>query len=84
VSEPLEMASQVAVSCLTWVLGTELRPSARAVHVLLATKPFLWLLFLILKNFISFLLTCVRVCLLMHTCSTQRGQKSAIDPWSWC
>lgn len=32
--DPLELELQAIVSCLTWVLGTELRPSARALCIL--------------------------------------------------
>ena len=33
-SDPLELKLQLAVSCQMWVLGTELRPSARAASAL--------------------------------------------------
>lgn len=37
-SQSLELESQVAVSCLAWTLGTQLRP-LRKQHTLLATEP---------------------------------------------
>ena len=37
IRSPLELESQVVLSCLRWGLGTELRPSARAILFLLGT-----------------------------------------------
>ena len=34
VLDPLELELQEVVSCLTWVLGAELRSSARVAHIL--------------------------------------------------